>query len=189
MENQELKKEQKDLNPYNYGYFGDEQVVITGEQFDALRRVLHEVLTLNINETYPQLYNTFDAKTHKPVKNPTDEQLRNGTVKRRMDMERTIQQEPKVSYNETGIKLMYVRMILEDIHFANIQAGVVPTLDELRARAMAAMPKPEGLQDSMEIPTEVSPTTDVAPDQPLAQQDDVVLEVRDGYFTSESERQ
>lgn len=127
------KKEEQFKNPADYGYKGDEEVVITGFQFREMIANTQQMLVEEMREYFPE----HTKMVNKDYQEASEEEIAANEAFEVMDLERILQdQEPKIFYTRAGRRLLRLRFMLEQIHAENVEKGISPSIEELKKQAV-----------------------------------------------------
>lgn len=120
---------EKNQNPQEYGYKGDEEVTINGFQFRETLKIVNELLMQEVKEYYPEPRKWINDKGEDASK----KEIKEGKATEILDVEAIFRHvEPEIKYTSKGLKLLRIKFLLEEIHYENIQKGVSKHITELR---------------------------------------------------------
>lgn len=128
------KESQNEPKNYaDYGYVGDEKIVISVEEFINLQKAINQAMTNGVIVQRPQVLQWIDAKTEKPVKFSL-KAAQEGTIKQLPDTEATASDENvSVSYNNNIFPHIFEgNKMLMGIHYRHVEAGVAKPTAELK---------------------------------------------------------
>lgn len=106
-------------NPLEYGYAGNEEVVMSAELFQRLRTVLDYFLGQETQELYADNYKLLDTVTGKEVDKASP------TTVKIVDIQKTLsQKEPRVYRTKEGVEILRLKLMTEGVHAKMIETGV-----------------------------------------------------------------
>lgn len=118
-------------DPRNYVYKQGEKVEVDGFLITDLIAIFEKLTNDEIKPESKFKYNFINEKG-KIVKNPKQEDIQTGKVKKILDYERTIMNPTlEFSISEKGIAYAELKTFLEKIHFENVKKGVAVDYREL----------------------------------------------------------
>ena len=121
----------KQKNPYQFTYSGDETITMNGAQFKALLDATRQALNHSVTESYPYKFRYID-KDGKQVNKPTSRQIDSGEARKILDVEKTLNSEPHLSYSPAGRDLLFAVTLLEDVHISMVDSGVAKSYEDLQ---------------------------------------------------------
>ena len=184
-----MSKEQEDKqepkNYGDYGYVGDEEIVISVEEFIELQKAINQAMTNGVVVQRPQIVQWVNAKTGKEVKFSM-KAAQDGTIKQLPDTEATASEENiSVSYDNNIFPHVYNgNKLLMGIHYRHVEAGVAKPTAELKrvyeerqAKGQMKIQDEEGNADVAETVTDrPQPSMNVVKDAPETQTEGEVKE-------------
>lgn len=120
---------EKKINPGEYGYTGNEEITITGANFQELFLFIEEMLENETKSMYPEKYMFVDVETSKPIAKVTKKNEHK--AKKVVDPKKTMASEPVIYRTQKGMNLLRIKNFFAELHYKNIQSGVAKHRDEL----------------------------------------------------------
>lgn len=125
---------EKQINPGEYGYTGNEEITINSRAFQELFMFVERLLDNETKPMFPEKYMFVDTETSKPISKVTKKNEHK--ARKVVDPNKTMTSEPIIYRTELGIGLLKVKNYLAEVHYKNIEKGVAKHRDEL-------IPQPE----------------------------------------------
>ena len=126
-------------NPMNYGYFGDEQIVITAREFMSLKAAVEHGINATSESYMPEVLKYVNTEDSSLVDSPSNEDLISGKVVPVTDREAT--------FNPSNVKFKYstkltpdmvdAQQLIMEIHTRNVESGNAKSREELEAASAA----------------------------------------------------
>ena len=126
-------------NPMNYGYFGDEQIVITAREFMSLKAAVEHGINATSESYMPEVLKYVNTEDSSIVDSPSNEDLISGKVVPVTDREAT--------FNPRNVKFKYstkltpdmvdAQQLIMEIHTRNVESGNAKSREELEAASAA----------------------------------------------------
>jgi hypothetical protein len=126
-------------NPMNYGYFGDEQIVITAREFMSLKAAVEHGINATSESYMPEVLKYVNTEDSSLVDSPSKEDLISGKVVPVTDREAT--------FNPSNVKFKYstkltpdmvdAQQLIMEIHTRNVESGNAKSREELEAASAA----------------------------------------------------
>lgn len=128
-----MKQESK--NPFEYGYLGNEEIKISANEFNLLRKAIDCGIEATQKIDYPEVLVYRDIETGKTVTSPKQEDIASGKVRLSTDKEATFNPDnAKIVYDGQKLKpeMLYATEMMLDIHIRNVESGVAKSKEELK---------------------------------------------------------
>jgi len=139
------KEKKEQINPKDYAYTGQEDIVMKSSLFKDISRGIADALHNETKIYYPEKYDWVNEKTGKIVKKPKKEDIDSGAVYKILSVERTLQGEPQISRTPLGQYLLQLTVMLEQQHIKNIEDGNAVSVEELEKKSKEMKAKLEEL--------------------------------------------
>lgn len=120
---------EKQINPGEYGYAGNEEITINSSAFQELFMFVERLLDNETKPMFPEKYMFVDTETSKPISKVTKKNEHK--ARKVVDPKKTMASEPTIYRTELGIGLLKVKNYLAEVHYKNIEKGVAKHRDEL----------------------------------------------------------
>jgi len=121
------------VNPLEYGYMGNEDVIMSAELFQRLRTVLNYFLVQETQELYADNYKFIDKTTEKEVDKP------NESTTKIVDVQKTLSsKEPRVYRTKEGVEILRLKLMTEEVHMSMIENGTAKHKDYFQNGACKA---------------------------------------------------
>lgn len=136
----EKKEELK--NPAEYGYLGDEVILVPVKEYYKLKELVDETLMEETKPMYGEKYQYVDVNTGAKVGKLIEKNK--PTSKKIVNIDGTMQAEPVIFRTPKGMKMLELKLVMNKIHLDMIEAGVakhIPTLEAERKAAEEALSK------------------------------------------------
>lgn len=131
--------EEETKNPMNYGYFGDENVVITAREFMMLKAAVEHGINATSESYMPEVLKYVNTEDSSIVEFPSDEDLISGKVVPVTDREATFSpRNVKFKYStKLTPDMVDAQQLIMEIHTRNVESGNAKSIEELKAASAA----------------------------------------------------
>lgn len=123
----------KNSNPGNFGYLGNEEVTISAREFMALKVAVEHGINATAESYMPEVIKYISTESLAEVKNPTELDIANGVVMPVTDREATFNpRNVKFKYSsKLTIDMVDAQQLIMEIHSRNIESGIAKSVEEL----------------------------------------------------------
>ena len=131
--------EEEIKNPMNYGYFGNEEVVITAREFMMLKAAVEHGINATSESYMPEVLKYVNTEDSSIVESPSDEDLISGKVVPVTDREATFSpRNVKFKYStKLTPDMVDAQQLIMEIHTRNVESGNAKSREELEAASAA----------------------------------------------------
>jgi hypothetical protein len=131
--------EEEIKNPMNYGYFGNEEVVITAREFMMLKAAVEHGINATSESYMPEVLKYVNTEDSSIVETPSDEDLISGKVVPVTDREATFSpRNVKFKYStKLTPDMVDAQQLIMEIHTRNVESGNAKSREELEAASTA----------------------------------------------------
>ena len=126
-------------NPMNYGYIGNEEIVISAREFMMMKAAVEHGINATSESYMPEVLKYVNTEDSSIVESPSDEDLMSGKVVPVTDREAT--------FNPRNVKFKYSTKLTPDmvaaqelileIHTRNVEMGNAKSKEELEEASKA----------------------------------------------------
>ena len=126
-------------NPMNYGYIGNEEIVISAREFMMMKAAVEHGINATSESYMPEVLKYVNTQDSSIVESPSDEDLMSGKVVPVTDREAT--------FNPRNVKFKYSTKLTPDmvaaqelileIHTRNVEMGNAKSKEELEEASKA----------------------------------------------------
>lgn len=126
-------------NPMNYGYIGNEEIVISAREFMMMKAAVEHGINATSESYMPEVLKYVNTEDSSIVESPSDEDLMSGKVVPVTDREAT--------FNPKNVKFKYSTKLTPDmvaaqelileIHTRNVEMGNAKSKEELEEASKA----------------------------------------------------
>lgn len=126
------KTQQPNQNPYEFIYKPGQKVEIDGELLSKLISFMNNIVESNTEYYFTDKYKFINTKTNKTVKNPKQEDLDSRKVVKVVDVEGTLNSEPKPYRNQLALQTVHMNLLLQNEHLKAVKDGKAVHYSELQ---------------------------------------------------------
>lgn len=130
MENEKKRNE----SPYNYVYEPDTKVEVEGVLLSHLIAFANKLIDDNTQTYFTDKFKYINKETDKAVSKAKQKDIDEGKVTKIVDIEKTLQAEPKHYRNETALQAIDINLKLNSIHMKAVKEGKAVHFEDLQTK-------------------------------------------------------
>lgn len=139
-------------NPSEFGYLGNEEIVITANELVTLIQATEFFLDKETEKKIPFKFKHVNRETGAEISKVTEKNKH--LALKIVDIQKTLDSDKVLSLTPDGVELLKVKMMLEGIHVANIDKGVAKHWTEIKELTNPSVPAIEAPTEAQEEVTE-----------------------------------
>lgn len=128
----EKQVENKEVNYTEYGYIGGEIIQVPVEEYFKLKELVDETLIEETKALMPEKYEWIDQATGKKIDKLTDKNK--STAQKIVNIEATLTTTPTIYRTPKGVKLLEIKLAMNQIHKNMVDSGVAKHIPTLQAQ-------------------------------------------------------